>query len=74
MESKVKLYLNVTAPSLIIDTISSNVFEYKKDTNSFIISKDMATKLDNKDLKYLLKILLKMSIKTELSPIQKIIE
>ena len=51
MESKVKLYLNVTAPSLIIDTISSNVFEYKKDTNSFIISKDMATKLDNKDLK-----------------------
>ncbi len=71
MESKVKLYLNVTAPSLIIDTISSNVFEYKKDTNSFIISKDMATKLDNKDLKYLLKILLKMSIKTELSPIQK---
>jgi hypothetical protein len=71
MESKVKLYLNVTAPSLIIDTISSNVFEYKKDTNSFIISKDMATKLDNKDLKYLLKILLKMSIKTELSPIPK---
>ena len=71
MESKVKLYLNVTAPSLIIDTISSNVFEYKKDTNSFIISKDMATKLDNKDLKYLLKILLKMSIKTELSPTPK---
>jgi len=71
MESKVKLYLNVTAPSLIVDTISSNVFEYKKDTNSFIISKDMATKLDNKDLKYLLKILLKMSIKTELSPIPK---
>ena len=71
MESKVKLYLNVTAPSLIIDTISSNVFEYKKDTNSFIISKDMATKLDNKDLKYLLKILLKMSIKTEFSPIPK---
>ena len=71
MESKVKLYLNVTAPSLIIDTISSNVFEFKKDTNSFIISKDMATKLDNKDLKYLLKILLKMSIKTELSPIPK---